>query len=112
MVGNHRDAWTYGAVDPGSGTRRDAGDVPGARRSGEGRLEAAPDARLRELGRRGVRPRRLDRVGRGARRGARREGRAAPERRFGRLRPDPRHRRRPLAARPRPGRGPATSTTP
>ena len=48
----------------GQRDRRDAGDVP---RPGVGReagLEAPADARLRELGRRGIRPGRLDRVGR------------------------------------------------
>ena len=67
MVGNHRDAWVYGAVDPGSGT---AATLEMCRALGcgrEERLEAAANARLRELGRRGVRPGRLDRVGRGTR---------------------------------------------
>ena len=64
----------------------DPGDVPGPGRGGQARLEAAADARLRELGRRGIRPGRLDRVGRRARQGDRREGRAAAERRLGRLR--------------------------
>ncbi len=84
---------------PGQRHGRDAGDVPRPGRGRQGRLEAAADARLRELGRRGIRPGRLDRVGRGARRRARREGRAAAERRLGRLRARARPRRRPLAPR-------------
>ena len=65
MIGNHRDAWVYGAVDPGSGTAATHGDVPRPGRGRQERLEAAADARLRELGRRGIRPGRLDRMGRG-----------------------------------------------
>ena len=100
MVGNHRDAWTYGAVDPSSGT---AATLEACRALGEayeGRLAAAPDARLRELGRRGIRPRRLDRVGRRARRGDRCKGPDDAQRRLRRLR-----------ARPRPRRGSPRSAT-
>ena len=43
--------------------------------AGEGRLAAAAHDRLRGLGRRGAGPARLDRVGRGPRRGAQRQGR-------------------------------------
>ena len=72
MIGNHRDAWVYGAVDPGSGTAATMEMCRALGRRREERLEAAADARLRELGRRGVRPGRLDRMGRGKRRGDRR----------------------------------------
>ena len=41
MIGNHRDAWVYGAVDPSSGTAATPGDLPRPRRGGQGRLEAA-----------------------------------------------------------------------
>ena len=49
---------------PGERHGRDHGDVPRAGRRREERLEAAPHAPVRELGRRGIRPGRLDRVGR------------------------------------------------
>ena len=73
--------------------------MPGPGRGREGWLEAPADARLRELGRRGIRPRRLDRVGRRARRRDRPEGRSDAQRRLGRIGPEPRPRRRPLAPR-------------
>ena len=57
---------------PGQRHRRHARDVPRPGRGGEARLEAPAYPRLRELGCRGVRPGRLDRVGRGARQGDRR----------------------------------------
>ena len=99
MIGNHRDAWVYGAVDPGSGTAATlemAG--PWARPSSKAGSPADPG--LRELGRRGIWPGRLDRVVRPASRRDHREGRDAAQRRLGRLRPGARHRRRPLAPRP------------
>src|SRR5205823_11551068 len=65
----------------GERDRGDARGVSGARGGRQEGVEAAADARLHELGCRGVRPRRLDRVGRGARAGARREGRARSEER-------------------------------
>ena len=66
MVGNHRDAWVYGAVDPGSGT---AATLEMCRALGAAVKNGWKPRRtlaLRELGRRRVRPGRLDRVGRGA----------------------------------------------
>ncbi len=65
---------------------RDARDVPRPGRRREARLETQADPRLRELGCRGIRPGRLDRVGRGARRGSQEEGRPDAERRLGRQR--------------------------
>ena len=65
---------------------RDARDVPRPGRGREERLEAAANDRLRELGCRGIRPGRLDRVGRGTRQGDRRKGRAHAQRRLGRQR--------------------------
>ena len=66
IVGNHRDAWVFGGVDPSSGT---AALVELARTLGElqrvGMATAAFDS-LRELGRRGVRADVVDRVGRTA----------------------------------------------
>ena len=110
MIGNHRDAWVYGAVDPGSGTAATLEMCRALGVGGQARLEAAADARLRELGRRGVRPGRLDRVGRGPRPRDRREGRADAQRRLGGRRPRPRHRRRPVAPRPAARRRSAPST--
>ncbi len=100
MIGNHRDAWVYGAVDPGSGT-------------------AATLEMCRALGsavKQGWKPRRTlvyaswdaeeyglvgstEWCDQHARRD-RREGRDAPQRRLGRLRARARRRRRPLAPRP------------
>ena len=75
------------------------GDVPRPGRGRQARLGAAPDDRLCELGRRGIRPRRLDGMGRGPRRGAFREGDLDAERRRGRQRPAARPGRRPFPAR-------------
>ena len=69
MVGNHRDAWVYGAVDPGSGT---AATLEMCRALGAAVKNGWKPRRtlaLRELGCRRIRPGRLDRVGRGARQG-------------------------------------------
>ena len=99
LVGNHRDAWVYGAVDPGSGTAATLEMCRALGRGGQARLETAADARLRELGRRGIRPGRLDRMGRGPRPGNRPEDGAPVERRFGRLGTRDRPRWCPLAPR-------------
>ena len=74
MVGNHRDAWGFGAIDPSSGTAQlmevEGGVGPpgagGAGGGGEGQagLAAAPQPRLPELGGRGVQSLRLQ-VGKG-----------------------------------------------
>ncbi len=68
---------------PGQRHGRDHGNVPRAGRGREERLEAAAHARVRELGRRGIRPGRLDRVGRAELRVDQREGRAHAQCRLG-----------------------------
>ena len=63
ILGNHHDAWIYGAVDPSSGT---AAILEVARALGEAvkkGLPAAAHDRLHGLGRRGSAARRLDAVG-------------------------------------------------
>ena len=81
IVGNHRDAWVYGGVDPSSGTAtlmelaRSLGALARQRRAAEA------DHRVRELGRRGVHAHLVHRVGRAARAGAERARRRVPERR-------------------------------
>ena len=66
IVGNHRDAWIYGGVDPSSGS---AALMELARTLGElqkTRLAAGADDPLRELGCRGVHADLVDRMGRAA----------------------------------------------
>ena len=60
VAGNHRDAWVYGAVDPGSGTvaMLDAVKGMGVLLQNGWRPEA--HHRLRQLGRRRTRPDRID----------------------------------------------------
>ena len=68
IVGNHRDAWVYGGVDPSSGS---AALMELARTLGaltRGRMAAEALHPVRELGRRGVHADVVDRVGRAARR--------------------------------------------
>ena len=84
IVGNHRDAWVYGGVDPSSGT---ASLMELARSLGAlAKQGDAPEAddRVRELGRRGVHAHLVDRVGRAARARARRaRGRLSERRQLG-----------------------------
>ena len=75
VLGNHHDAWVFGAADPGSGT---ASMLETARALGElgaVRLEAAPHDRDVRMGWRGAGPDRLDRMGRSKSRRAAGEGR-------------------------------------
>ncbi len=80
VLGNHRDAWAFGGVDPSSGTAsmmemtRALGELP------EGGEATAADPRLLFLGRRGGRPDRLDGVGRELRRRPEGEGGRLPQR--------------------------------
>ncbi len=46
VLGNHRDAWVYGAVDPEQRHRRNAGNSPWLCRIAAARLEARPDDRI------------------------------------------------------------------
>ena len=64
VLGNHHDAWVFGAADPGSGTADDARSRARSRRARALRMEAAPHHRHLPLGRRRARPDRLDRMGR------------------------------------------------
>ena len=71
---NHRDGWVFGAWDPLSGQTAMLEEAALDRRARQGRLAAEAHHRLRQLGRRGAGPARLDRVGRGARRRAAGQG--------------------------------------
>ena len=68
IVGNHRDAWIYGGVDPSSGTAAMMELARDARRARARRLAAEAIDPVRELGRRGVHADLVHRMGRGARR--------------------------------------------
>ena len=50
VVGNHRDAWVYGAVDPNSGTASHARGRPRRRRSAARGLAPEAHHRLLQLG--------------------------------------------------------------
>ena len=63
VVGNHRDAWVYGAVDPNSGTASMLEAVHGVGALLEERLAAQAHDHLLQLGRGRGGPDRLDRVG-------------------------------------------------
>ena len=67
IVGNHRDAWMYGGVDPSSGSAALVELARARSASSRDRLATAAIDPLRELGRRGVRADVVDRVGRTAR---------------------------------------------
>ena len=81
LIGNHRDAWVHGGVDPVSGKRLDAGTHAQSRRAQATGTAAAAHAHRLQLGRRGVRPHRLDRMGRAVRRRPQSQARRLPERR-------------------------------
>ena len=68
--GNHHDAWVNGAEDPVSGAVAVLEEARGLATLLQAGLEAEAHHRLLRLGRRGAGAARLDRVGRGARRGA------------------------------------------
>ena len=73
--GNHHDGWVAGASDPTSGMVAVLEEARAISAAGARRLAAAAHARLRGVGRRGARPARIHRMGRGPRRGAQRQGR-------------------------------------
>ena len=87
MLGNHRDAWVYGAVDPGSGSASTLEACRAPRNGLQKRLETTANDPLRQLGRRGIRSCRLDRMGRGSRQGNRQENAFDAQRQRRRLRP-------------------------
>ena len=66
IVGNHRDAWVYGAVDPNSGTAAMLEAVHGIGTLASPGLATQAHHRLLQLGRRRGGPHRLNRVGRAA----------------------------------------------
>ena len=80
VLGNHRDAWEFGGVDPSSGTASMMELTRAFGELAEARAAAAADARVLLVGRRGGRAHRLDRVGRALRSRAEGEGRRLPER--------------------------------
>ena len=88
IVGNHRDAWVYGGVDPSSGSAALDRARARARRPDPQRMAAATIDSLRELGCGGVRADVVDRVGRAARGVAAQERGRVPERRQRRVRID------------------------
>ena len=71
---NHRDGWVFGAWDPLSGQSAMLEEAKAIGALLKSRLAAEAHHRLRQLGRRGAGPAGLDRVGRGARRGAEEQG--------------------------------------
>ena len=62
VTGNHRDAWVYGAVDPNSGTAAQLEAVHGVGAVAEDRMASEAHHGFRQLGCRGGRPDRLNRV--------------------------------------------------
>ena len=64
LVGNHRDAWVYGGVDPVSGTAAMLELTRSLARLQAPGNAAAPHDRRLQLGRRRIRAHRIDRVGR------------------------------------------------
>ena len=99
VVGNHRDAWVYGAVDPSSGTAALLGLAQNLGQTGEGRIPAETDHRLLQLGCRGEHADRFDGMG-GAICGQAEEGRRRVyQRRFRRERARFRGDRRAFAQR-------------
>ena len=68
--GNHRDGWVFGAEDPLSGQTAEMEEAKALGALAKGRLAARPHHHLHQLGRRGARPARLDRMGRDPRQGA------------------------------------------
>ncbi len=103
ILGNHFDAWVYGAVDPSSGTATllEAARVLGKLAARGPPAEAHPGLRL--LGRRRVAPHGLDGVGRAVRRRTRSRRRRLPQRRQldQRLEPSGQRRRQPQPDDPR-----------
>ena len=77
--GNHRDGWVFGAGDPLSGHVAMMAEAKAIGALLKQRLEPEAHDRLRELGRRGARAARLDRVGRDACGGAAEQGGAVPQ---------------------------------
>ncbi len=87
VLGNHRDAWVFGGVDPSSGT---AAMMEMTRALGQLKQQGiAPeaDAGVLQLGRRGSHAHGLDRMGRAVRERAQAEGRRLPQRGLGGLGP-------------------------
>jgi len=82
LVGNHRDAWVFGAADPGSGT---AATRP--RPIGKAGYSPQTYPAFLELGWRRDQFRRLGRVERAVRARVVAEGRRLPQRRYWRIRP-------------------------
>ena len=66
LYGNHHDAWVNGASDPASGAAALMETARTLSTAAQARLAAQADHRLRALGRRRIRPDRLDGMGRKA----------------------------------------------
>ena len=103
VLGNHRDAWVFGGVDPQQRHRQHDGTHARPGRTKEARHAPTPHAGHLQLGRRRNRPHRLDRMGRTIRRRTPRQSRRLHQRRRSHVRPElPRTSRR--LARPHAGR--------
>ena len=81
VLGNHRDAWVFGGVDPSSGTASMMELTRALGKLAKSRNASAPHPRRLQLGRRRSRPHRFHRVGRAIRRRTAQQSRRLHQRR-------------------------------
>ena len=86
VMGNHRDAWVFGGVDPSSGTASMMELTRSLGKLAKAGHASAPHARSLQLGRRRGRPHRIHGVGRAVRRRTSRQSRRLHQCRRGHIR--------------------------